>query len=142
MVSDEEILLRVGLTLTIGGERLDVSPLTMGQSLRWREKLGPILGRVLADFGEIETAEDVTAAFYQSPKDMAAVVASYIGMEFDEFLEKATEPEVFTAFAKIHSIALRPIVVLEALRPSFSTQKRADMMAKVNGQATSPTLPM
>lgn len=139
---DDNALLRRGMQLIIGGQSRNVPPMTMGKSLAWREKLGPIIARVFADMGDIDNPEDVNNAYFQNPKDMASVVASYLGMEDEELLNLADEPEVMEAFARIYGIAIRPTLALESIQKAVSSaRKKHREKAQEGDSPTSPTSP-
>jgi hypothetical protein len=123
--SEEQVITQEPVRVTLGGKRVDIKPLTMRKAKAVREKLAPILEKIYGREGALDTKETLKQAISESPDEIAAAVALYMGWDeaqTNEMLDTATELEMGVAFGVVMGLIFFPFqtqagVMRMSLRP-------------------------
>lgn len=136
MQSEDEVVAQSPLSMKLGGKAYDITPLTLGKAMEWRKKFAPQLSKIMAGYGMQSAApEDYLLAFVDSAELMTNVVFGYCpNLPEEEILEKATEQEMFQAFAAVMGVAFGPFLGETMFLTSFKKQ-----MEKATASVSEPS---
>jgi hypothetical protein len=110
--TDDDILTRKPLSITLGAKDYEVKILPLGPSRRWRTQLLNTMSAVLASFKAQPTPDNMapalTAAMLTFPEKLQELVEAYspeIKAEHEYCEENASDEQLAAAYGKVMAVA-------------------------------------
>ena len=101
--TEEEIISKAPVQVIIGGEPLDMAPLVIAESRKWRQQFSKLLGELPA-LSTIDTEnpenfkKGMNTLMVAMPDKVLNLVCQYMKLKPEEIENKATDQEISEAF--------------------------------------------